>query len=876
MPIMVANRGKSLRWFTVLTIALHVSSAFAGEATWTAADVEFFEKNVRPILVENCYACHSAETKVSGGLRVDDRIGLLEGGNAGPAVVPGEPDDSLLLAAVRYEEGLEMPPKKQLSAEHIAVLETWIQRGAAWPATEVSAHQTGNNDEYDRLRKEHWAWQPLTNPLAPEVYNPQWPSSAIDRFVLAKLEKAGLQPGQDADKRALLRRVTFDLTGLPPTASELAEFLADNSPTALAKVVDRLLASTAYGERWGRHWLDVARYGESTGSARNLPYPHAWRYRDYVINSFNNDKPYDRFVQEQIAGDLLPYENDEQRRELLVATGFLAIGVKDVNQRFKVRYEMDNIDEQIDTVSRSILGLTVSCARCHDHKYDPIPAKDYYALAGIFKSTDLCDALRNRMGGSGLAYYDTSKLLLLNDIPKDPQRDNQIAKAKSSLEKAQAELVALRNDPNKLKAGEEREQRLRALRRKVNQLQRRVFELSDPAARTEVAMGVREAKEIGDTQIRIRGEAEKLGQTVPRGFLSLVSIDGLDTINHEQSGRLELAKWLTSEKNPLASRVIVNRVWSHLFGTGLVASVDNFGVNGDSPSHPELLDYLAQKLIERNWSLKSLIREIVLSRTYQLSADTVDSSYAVDPANRLLWRHLPRRLDAEEIRDTLLATGGNLAINPPQGSPASQFKVIELRGNQPEARGLFKFAFESKHRSVYLPLFRTLTPTSLEVFDFADQALVTGRRDATTVSPQALFLLNDPFVVNQSYFLAQRLIEQEDLNDAQRINLAFELLLARPAESWEIERIQTYLKNIESVAVGVAANVQTVASTQVEEESTEDSFQGDLAGAAADEVADREAPAVEFDRVAESNPRVIVWASVCQALFGSAEFRYLQ
>lgn len=874
IPSMVANRGKLHRWFILLTVAIQSASlAVAAEPTWTAADIEFFEKNVRPILVDNCYACHSAETKANGGLRVDDRNGLLEGGDSGPAVVPGSPSESLLLLAVRYDEGLEMPPKKQLSQEHIAVLETWIQRGAAWPASDVPKQQRGNDAEYERLRKEHWAWQPLAKPAVPQVQNSQWPASDIDRFVLSKLEEAGLRPGNDAEKRALLRRVTFDLTGLPPTVSEVAEFLSDDSPNALEKVVDRLLASTAYGERWGRHWLDVARYGESTGSARNLPYPHAWRYRDYVISSFNNDKPYDRFVQEQIAGDLLPYADEEQRRELLVATGFLAIGVKDVNQRFKVRYEMDNIDEQIDTVSRAILGLTVSCARCHDHKYDPIPTKDYYALAGIFKSTDLCDALRNRMGGSGLAYYDTSKLLLLKDIPADPKREKEIEKVRASLQKAQAELVELRDDPA-LKAGKQREQKLRAARRKVNQVERRLAELTDPAVRTDVAMGVREAKVIGDTQIRIRGEAEKLGPTVPRGFLSVIPIEGLESINPEQSGRLELAKWLTSEKNPLASRVIVNRVWSHLFGSGLVASVDNFGVNGDTPSHPELLDYLAQRLIDHKWSLKSLIRDIVLSRTYQLSADSIESNYAVDPTNRLLWRHSPRRLDAEEIRDTLLASSGNLIVSPPQGSPAKNFKVIELRGNQPEALGLFKFAFESKHRSVYLPLFRTLTPTALEVFDFADQALVTGQRDTTTVSPQALFLLNDPFVVNQSYFLARRLVEQAELTDAQRINLAFELLLGRTADSWEVDRIQSYLRTIESVAVSVASTVEPIAyQTEVEVVAVEDTSQADQG---ADDVADQEAPAVEFDRIVETDPQIIVWASICQALYGSAEFRYLQ
>ena len=347
--------------------------------------LQFFEKKVRPILMGNCGNCHSANTKAASGLRVDDRKGLLEGGKRGPAVVPGHPEQSRLLQAVRYTDTkLRMPPDNQLTRQQVADLTKWIADGAAWPPVRIPSSLGKPNAKYNKLRKEHWAWQPLRIEKPAAVKAGAWPRGEIDCYVLAGLEKNGLKPVDDADKQTLIRRVTFDLTGLPPTPAEIDRFLEDDSPDVFEKTVDRLLASPRFGERWGRHWLDVARYGESTGSARNLPYPHAWRYRDYVIDSFSKDKPYDRFITEQLAGDLLPAASRQQRDEQVIATGFLALGVKDVNQRFKVRYVMDNIDEQIDTVSRAVLALTASCARCHDHKFDPIPATDYTGAACRF------------------------------------------------------------------------------------------------------------------------------------------------------------------------------------------------------------------------------------------------------------------------------------------------------------------------------------------------------------------------------------------------------------------------------------------------------------------------------------------------------------
>ncbi len=817
-----------------------------------AALVEFFEKKVRPVLADNCYNCHSANTNSRGGLRVDDRNGMIQGGGRGPAVVPGHPEKSLLIQAVRRaHEKVKMPPNKELAAEQIANLTQWIKDGAAWPQVKVPGSLGKYKAKYEQLRKQHWAWQPLPETKVPQVKDAAWVHGAIDRYVLAKLEAKGLRPVSDADSLTLIRRVTFDLTGLPPTLADIDAFIKESSaplaphPSPLEKVVDRLLASPAYGERWGRHWLDVARYGESTGSARNLPYPHAWRYRDYVIDAFNSDKPYDRFIQEQIAGDLLPHPlasppsnggdgGGQQRDENLIATGFLALGVRDVNQRFKVRFVMDNIDEQIDTVTRSVLALTASCARCHDHKFDPIPTTDYYALAGIFHSTDLCAGVRNKMGGGGLDYYDPALLLPLGSGPKSvPKAAAKTGQAKAALAKARADLAVLMNDPNKSPAGLEREKKLDALRRQVSKIQNELIALTDPAANGPVALGVRDAKMMGDTEIRIRGEAEKLGPAVPRGFLSAIDVPDAPKINPSQSGRLEVAQWLTSPQNPLTPRVMANRVWQHLFGQGLVSSVDNFGVTGEAPSHPELLDYLATRFVREGWSVKKLVRALVLSRAYQLGSEAPAANLAADPGNRLVWRHSPRRLDAEEIRDAMLSAAGTLDLARPKASHAKDFKVMELPNNSPLAKQIEEAAFTSKHRSVYLPLLRGLTPRPLEVFDFAEQGMVTGSRDTTTVATQALYLLNDPFVRQQALALAHRLLRRTDLDDPSRIHLAYRLALSRAASAKEIERAKSYLVEYE-----VAARAE--------------------------------------GSVNPTEPRTAAWGSFCQAVVASAEFRYVR
>jgi Protein of unknown function (DUF1549)/Protein of unknown function (DUF1553) len=737
---------------------------------------------------------------------------------------------------------------------------------------------------------------------APDVHDASWARGDIDRFILAKLEEKGLKPAGDADKTTLIRRATFDLTGLPPSPEEVSNFLTDDSPQAFEKVVDRLIASPAFGERWGRHWLDVARYSESTGGSRNVPYPHSWRYRDYVIDAFNADKPYDQFIREQVAGDLLPASSQEEKDQHAVATGFLAVGQKDVNQRFKVRFIMDNVDEQIDAVSRSFLAVTASCARCHDHKFDPIPTSDYYALAGIFRSTDLCAGVRNKMGGGGLDYYDTAMLVPLGKEVKpgsDPAFEEKVAKATKAFEDARKEFRKIQGTPEGLAIQPNGRPKQFQYRQKMNRLQAELGALTDPAAKGKVAHGVRDSKEIGDTEVRVRGEAEKLGPIVPRGFLSVVPVPDAPKVNPKQSGRLELAQWLSSPKNPLTSRVMANRVWQHLFDQGLVKTVDNFGVNGDAPSHPELLDHLARGFIADGWSVKKLVRTVVLSRAYGLSSDAVPANLNVDPANRLVWRHAPRRLTGEEIRDATLAADGTLRRARPQGSSAQELKVMELPNNGPLAQSIKEKAQVSVDRSVYLPLLRGLTPTSLEVFDFAEQSTVTGRRDTTTVATQALYFLNDPFVRRHSLTLAERLLARTELDDAARVDFAYRLTLGRGPTASEVERGRRFLTEYETgAAEALALNAEgskgpsDVVAADDNAASVAAGANGgtgtggeakEAKGAAAakqppidpDQVIPTDAP-VKEEVIRASTPRAAAWASFCQALLGSAEFRYVR
>ena len=823
----------------------------------------FFETKVRPIFVSHCYACHSADTKPAGGLRVDDYAGILRGGQSGPAVVPGDPEKSLIIQRVRHENPKRRMPKEgdPLTAAEIADLAAWIKAGAPWPVENVDVKAASYTASYDRIRAHHWAFQPVRDPKPPAVGKPTWPINDVDRFILAKIEPTHLSPVADASRLTLIRRLTYDLTGLPPAPAEIEAFLTDRSSAAYTRLVDRLLASPRFGERWGRHWLDVARYGESSGPSRNIPYPHAWRYRDYVIDAVNRDVAYDRFLQEQIAGDLLPAATAAERDRLLTATGFLALGPKDVNQRFEERFVMDNAAEQIDTLTRSTLALTVGCARCHDHKFDPIPTADYYALAGIFTSTDDAVGVRSKMGGAGLDYYEPRMLVqLASFVPPVPNEETR--KLDAAIAAAKKEWEAIRDSREGLALGPDGKPRQQAYRVKWQSLQAKLLDLTDPGARGYAVHGLRESQHIGDTAIRVRGEAERRGPTVPRGFPTAFAVPDSPKIDPAHSGRLELAIWLTSPHNPLASRVMVNRIWQHLFDRGIVSTLDNFGATGESPSHPELLDYLATRFVDDGWSVKKLVRTLVLSHTYRLGEDAPAAWREIDPENRLLWRHSPRRLDAEEIRDSMLAAAGRLQLGPPAGSPAKELKMIELRDNGPLAGAIREAANRSEVRSIYLPLLRGITPDALAAFDPVAQTLVTGQRETTTVPTQALFLLNSAFARKQSLALAETLLAKTQATDLERIRQAHVLVLGRSPAPPEIERARSFLRHYQT-SFQPQPRPEPVHQTEASADPDADDM-------------DRTEYVPAEPSVQPEDSRTAAWMAMVQALFASAEFRFVR
>ncbi|MBC8164822.1 MAG: PSD1 domain-containing protein, partial [Bryobacteraceae bacterium] len=792
--------------------------------------------------------------------------------DSGPAVIPGEPEKSLLLARVVHSDPKKRMPKEGdlVTRTELADLTEWIKSGVAWPSEQMPATYGKTGAFYERLKARHWAFQPVKPVTVPSVKSTAWPQSEIDRFVLAKLEEKNLQPVADAGRLTLIRRLTYDLTGLPPTLADIDRFVKDKSEDAYQRLVDHLLSSPRFGEHWGRHWLDVARYGESSGPSRNVPYPHAWRYREYVIDAVNRDVPFDRFLEEQIAGDLLQASSPDERDRLHIATGFLALGPKDVNQRFKERFQMDNVDEKIDTLTRATLGLTVSCARCHDHKFDPIPATDYYALAGIFTSTQDRTGLRSRMGGAGLDYYDPESLTTTSHVPV-VERTAKIRELEAKVASAKKEWEEIRGTAEGLALAANGRPKQLPFRLRHEELKAELLFLTDPGSRGYGIHGVQDAKQIGDTALRIRGEAERLGPVVPRGFLTALSVPDAPAIDKTQSGRVQLASWIRSPNNPLTSRVIVNRVWHHVFGRGIVKTVDNLGANGDRPSHPELLDYLAMDFARNGWSTKRLVRQIVLSRTYRLSSDATAAHREADPANVLLWRHSPRRLSAEEIRDSLLASAGKLQLQPDRIPPDQQLRMVEMRDNGPESRVVYERANDNVSRSVYLPLLRGVVPASLEAFDPVAQSLVTGERESTTVPAQALFILNSPFVRQQSATLAEMLLSTSE-PDAPRVARAYRSVLGRRPSAVELKRAQFFLSSY-------AANFKPRESGSVRSTSP-------LAAKTSDipvfrlpidpDNVDRAEEAPKVQIVEPKTAKHAAWASLVQALYASAEFRFVR
>jgi len=893
----------------------------AGAADIPPQDLEFFEKEIRPVLIEHCYECHSEEAgERKGGLWLDRREGWQLGGDSGRAAVPGDVDGSRLIEAVHYgNPDLEMPPDGKLPAAVIADLEEWVRRGLPEPRDEpADREEDGLSVEEGR---EFWSYRPRRTDF-PE-------GRGIDDFLDERLAEAGLEPVGPASPAERLRRARIDLTGLPPTVEEQKEFLADPSPAKWEEMIDRWLASDAFGERWGRHWLDLARYADSSGGGRAIPMPDAWRFRDYVIESFRQDRPLDQLIVEHLAGDLLPHDTLAERRRQLVATGFLVLGPINYENQNKDELELDIVDEQLDTMGRAFLGQTLGCARCHDHKFDPIPTHDYYAMAGIFLSTDfvehanvsrwhtervpetqeqkaaiagyekekaaaekkieslekrLADLGRSPAGKGGVA-ADSLAGVVIDDVDahktgewqesthsgrwvgagyihdRKEQRGEKAVRFETVLpeggdyevrlsyssgdsrnpavpvtvsaggrsatfqldqrpvpehdglfetvgvvpvEKGATATVEIRNDgedtgyvivdavqwlpveaaesgggseeSGEAKEAERLQGELASAKRELKRLKR-----DAPDIPTAMSVVDRKPEDIGGTPLRIRGMVSNHGDVVPRGFLEVVSRENPD-LPDDRSGRLALARWITDPDQPLTPRVLANRIWLKLMGEGIVPTPDNFGATGQPPTHPELLDYLAHRLVSEGWSTKALVREIMLSDAYSRSTHGAMGQREVDPENELYWRAHLRPLDAETLRDAMLSLSG--ALNRDGGGPSLP------AGFKSE----FGYEFTTKKRSVYVPVFRNAGHEMLSVFDFANPNFAVGRRTRSTIPTQSLFLANSDFVHESAAEAAGRLLESHAASDRARIELAFRRTVGRPPTESEIGMALQFLR----------------------------------------------------------------------------------
>jgi Protein of unknown function (DUF1549)/Protein of unknown function (DUF1553)/Planctomycete cytochrome C len=1082
-------------WTAHLSLLSLIATGFAACAEGpTAEQVEFFEKKVRPLLVAKCFECHSDQNEESE-LRVDSLTELLAGGTRGPAIVQGKPAESLLVRAIGHGETLQMPPKKKLAAVEIADLTKWIKDGAVWPGENAKPLATGGIAKemvFSEAQKNHWAFQPVRDPIIPGVHDSSWSQTPIDRFILARLEETNLKPAAPAENRVLLRRATFDLTGLPPTPDALRAFLADESPDAFARVVDRLLATPRYGEKYGRHWLDLARYADSNGLDENLAYANAFRYRDWVIAAFNKDKPYDRLVQEQLAGDLLS-GTEEERIEGIAATGFLCIGTKMLAEDDPVKMQMDIIDEQVDTLGKVFLGMTLGCARCHDHKFDPLPTRDYYSLAGIFKSTKtmenhsvvavwqerpLADSVsvakrdkhrkkvdakqaeitaavneateeilkveRKRAGdyllaawrktlknellakaktlgglpeedrkkiaglqliemesfalgnvakhttgyGEGIgvlvnqgqlpnfAEYDVSvekagtyqlefryaaagsrpckvlvngmvvidgvagkvtgswnpdtqtwfvegfielkagqnmirieradafphldKLLIApamgagsgdprptatvtmsnqqplpvelveqwvkylektknesegifspwhaaiagtaptgnllgEPLPKSPSElAAAYGKAFTNVEEAWRKLKGSPDGKDATKLPDEAQEKLRQvlydkegpfappqgiengfpaeLRDSLKKQREELAALEAALPKLPEAMAVSDARPE-NLRVHIRGSHLTLGEETPRQFPRILAGESQTPLSGEKSGRLDLALWMTRADNPLTSRVMVNRLWQWHFGEGIVRSSDNFGLLGEQPTHPKLLDFLARRFVDDGWSIKKMHRRMMLSAAYQMSGagsgnprPTMESNSSVDPDNRLLSQFSRRRLEVEEIRDSLLAVSDSLDCR----MGGTQLGV-ENRKYVTSTANVDPVVYTGNRRSVYLPVIRSALYDVFQAFDFADPSVASGRRDSTTVAPQALFMMNSQVASSQSRELNE-LLTRSATDDSSRIRLLYERSYCRLPTDAEISRSLGFLERYASAATAAGSPAEVARS----------------------------------------------------------------
>ena len=785
--------------------------------------IEFFEKSIRPVLVQHCYECHSSDAaakgKLQAGLAIDTKEGLLTGGESGPAVTPGDPAKSLLIEALKFES-YEMPPKGKLPAEVIADFVKWVEMGApdpreasAAPAPRRAAFQITDAD------RQHWSFQPVKNVPPPEVKDHGWVRDDMDRFVLAKLESAGRHPSPLANKYELLRRTSFALTGLPPTPEEIAAFQADESLDAFKHVVDRLLKSQEFGVHWGRRWLDGVRYASDIDKSGE--------YRRWVVRSFNEDLPYDQFVKLQIAGDLIPAGEDVPKDRVhasgasldgITATGMMSLAVWELVGRDLAVAEI--VDSQIDLVGRQMMGLTLACARCHDHKFDPISANDYYAMAGILfssriaKGTLIADGrlgndltevpllnaeqdAKNRELDAAVAQAEAKiaeltkaapQAVKLADVNKQlADRETQLAAAKTDASKKTLndQIAKLKMEQEKLVADQQTAGwdvnppelgEIAKLREEIAELNNKKFKATMAVAILEGGVPGSNREKIGDAPIYLRGEYQREGAIVPRQFPVILAGEKQTPIGERttQSGRRELADWIASPENPLTARVMVNRVWQQMVGRGLVRSADNFGRLGDQPTHPELLDHLTHRFIASGWSVKQLVRDIALSSTYQQTSFVAPDVARQDPENHLLSHMNRRRLTYEELRDSLLRLG------TPTGT-ATEAAPTPVAAAMPR-------------RTMYEAAERRKTDVTAAIFDGADTKSIVPARAETTSATQALFLMNNPLAINTAKRLANQIVQDKSLTtDQQRVERLWLLTYGRSPEATELEMAQGFV-----------------------------------------------------------------------------------
>jgi len=762
--------------YSFISLILFLSLGLIQGTAFAQTPTEHFEKKVRPLLIERCYKCHSAEVSRSQ-LQLNSQEHILKGGKRGPAVIPNKPEESLLLKVVKRSGDLKMPPDGPLPSRDIEALELWIKQGALFPQAKQIVRGTA----------QHWSFQPLAKPVIPEVNNKTWVQNPIDSFILSKLENAEIQPSKKADKHTLLRRVCFDLTGLPPTQAEVALFLADESSSAYANMVNRYLNSPAYGERWGRHWLDVARYADSNGLDENVAHGNAWRYRDYVIQAFNSNLPYNQFIKEQIAGDLIPYNSESEKHSRLIATGYLSLGPKVLAEVDKQKMEMDIIDEQIDTLGKTFLGMTFGCARCHDHKFDPILTAEYYSLAGVFKSTKTMESLVTIAKWNENLLGNAKEMNAAKDHSEKVSNSNKkinsfLEEQKKTLEAEKKIALDKKPSPKEIEAllKDETKVALKKLRDETAALEKAAPEIPS-------AMGVNEGK-VTDVAIHIRGNTDRLGKVMPRAIPAVLSAGKQPSFPEKNSGRVELANWIASDSNPLTSRVMVNRIWRWHFGKGIVSNPDNFGLLGEKPTHPELLDWLASQFISSNWSIKDMHRLIIFSNTYQQDSALVSASAEKDVACGLYWRFVPRRHEGEVLRDSMLAVSG--LLDNSMGGSLLQVKNRAFFFDH-TSKDLTKY--DSTRRSIYLPVVRNNLFVIFSLFDGTDAAVSNGDRASTTVATQALFFLNSKLVLEASDALAQKAIKNTPFIESQ-INYIHNNALGRKATPQELNRAKDFIQ----------------------------------------------------------------------------------